>query len=144
VNVPAVVPDQQADDLGGAVYSRMVRVMVALALLAAPFVWIKLGRDTELAFIGGCAIALLNFYWLKRTIAALIDRTISSTNKKPASTGVVLRFLGRYVLIALALYVIFKGSAMSVYGLLGGLSLPVGAVMIEAVYQTFRALKHGL
>ena len=144
MNIPAVVPDQETDDLDGAVYSRMVRVMVALALLAAPFVWIKLGRDAELAFIGGCAIALLNFYWLKRTIAALIDRTISSTNKKPASTGVVLRFLGRYVLIALALYVIFKGSAMSVYGLLGGLSLPVGAVMIEAVYQTFRALKHGL
>jgi len=143
VNVPAVVPDQKTDDLDGAVYSRMVCVMVALAVLAGPIVWIKLGRDAALAFIGGCAIALLNFYWLKRAIAALIDRTVSST-RKPSSSGVVLRFLGRYVLIALALYVIFKGSAMSVYGLLGGLSLPVGAVMIEAVYQTFRALKHGL
>jgi small-conductance mechanosensitive channel len=143
VNVPAVVPDQKTDDLDGAVYSRIVRVMVALAVLAGPIVWTKLGRDAALAFIGGCAIALLNFYWLKRTIAALIDRTVSPT-RKPSSSGVVLRFLGRYVLIAVALYVIFKGSAMSVYGLLGGLSLPVGAVMIEAVYQTFKALKHGL
>ena len=144
MNIPAVVPDQETDDLDGAVYSRMVRVMLALAVLAAPFVWTKFGQDAALAFIGGCAIALLNFYWLKRTIAVLIDTAVSSTNKKPSPTGVMLRFLGRYVLIAIALYVIFKGSAMSVYGLLGGLSLPVGAVMIEAVYQTFRALKHGL
>jgi ATP synthase I chain len=143
VNVPVVVPDHKTDGLDGAVYSRMVAVMVALAVLAAPLVWIKLGQEAALAFVGGCAIALLNFYWLKRTIAALIDRTVSS-ERKPSSSGVVLRFLGRYALIALALYVIFKGSAMSVYGLLGGLSLPVGAVMVEAVYQTFRALKHGL
>ena len=142
--MPAAVPDQEADDLGGAVYSRMTRVMLALAVLAAPFVWTKLGQAATLAFLGGSAIAVLNFYWLKRTIAALIDTAVSSTNKKPSSTGVVVRFLGRYVLIAIALYVIFRGSAMSVYGLLGGLSLPVGAVMIEAVYQTFKALKHGL
>ena len=143
MNVPVVVPDHKADELDGAVYSRMVAVMVALAVLAAPFVWVKLGKEAALAFVGGCAIAILNFYWLKRTIGALIDRTVSS-EKKPSSTGVILRFLGRYALMALALYVIFKGSATSVYGLLGGLSLPVGAVMVEAVYQTFRALKHGL
>jgi len=143
VNVPALLPEQQADDLGVTVYSRLVRSMFALALVATPFVWINLGRPATLAFIGGCAIALLNFYWLKRTIEALIDKTVSST-RKPSSAGIVLRFVFRYALIAAALYVIFRGSAMSVYGLVGGLSLPVGAVAIEAVYQSLRALKHGL
>jgi hypothetical protein len=143
VNVPVLVPDQKAEDFADGVYSRVVWAMVVLAFLAAPLVWIRLGQIATLAFIGGSAIALLNFYWLKRTIQDLIDRTVSS-GRKPASFGVLLRFLFRYVLIAIGLYVIFKGSATSAYGLIGGLSLPVGAVIMEAVYQTFRALRHGL
>ncbi|HWX56050.1 MAG TPA: ATP synthase subunit I [Verrucomicrobiae bacterium] len=143
MNVPVLVPDQRAADFADGVYSRVVRSMAALAVLAAPLVWIRLGQIATLAFVGGSAIALLNFYWLKRTIQDLIDRTVSS-GRKPTSFGVLLRFLFRYVLIAIGLYVIFKGSATSAYGLIGGLSLPVGAVIMEAVYQTFRALRHGL
>ncbi|HJX85183.1 MAG TPA: ATP synthase subunit I, partial [Candidatus Angelobacter sp.] len=87
----------------------------------------------------GCAVSLLNFYWLKRTLEALVNRTIAS-GRKPSSAGVIVRLLLRYVLIAVAAYVIFNSSAMSAYGLFVGLSLPVGAIMMEAAHQASREL----
>jgi hypothetical protein len=61
-----------------------------------------------------------------------------------SSSGVVTRFLLRYALIAVAAYGIFRSSADSVYGLFVGLFLPVGAILIEAVYATYGALRRGL
>jgi hypothetical protein len=57
---------------------------------------------------------------------------------------VLLRFVLRYVLIAAAAYAIFKSSDMSLYGLCAGLSLPVGAVLIEAAYAMYGALRRGI
>ena len=56
----------------------------------------------------------------------------------------MLRFALRYLLIAVAAYAIFKGSATSVVGLCAGLSLPVGAVLIETIYAIVCALRRGL
>ena len=47
----------------------------------------------------------------------------------------VLRFLLRYVLMALGAYVIFTVSPASLYGLFAGLFLPVAAIACEATYE---------
>jgi len=57
---------------------------------------------------------------------------------------VMLRFFFRYLLIALAAYVIFNSSAESLYGLFAGLSLPVVAILIEAVLEVYSALRAGI
>ena len=61
-----------------------------------------------------------------------------------SSGGIVLRFLLRYVLMALGAYVIFTVSPASLYGLFGGLFLPVAAIACEGAYEGWMALVHGV
>ena len=116
--------------------------MILLLAAAAPVLWTKYGAGMGLSFLLGGGISLFNFYWLQRTLAALAD-AVAVRREKRSSAGVVLRFVLRYLLIAVAAYAIFKGSAKSMVGLCAGLSLPVGAVLIEAIYAIFGAFRRG-
>src|SRR6476620_6456796 len=110
--------------------------MIVLLVAVMPVLWAKYGGGMALSFVVGGGISLINFYWLKRTLAALVD-AVAVEGKKRSSAGVVLRFVLRYLLIAVAAYAIFKSSAMSLIGLCAGLSLPVGTVLIEAAYAMY-------
>lgn len=125
------------------IYHRLVRIMIALALAGSVAVWLRYGGKNALVFFAGSLIALLNFHWLKRTLDAIGER-LEATGRTPSSWGVVIRFLLRYVLIAATAYVILKSTTNSLYGFFGGLFLPVGAILIEAVYETYKALRTGL
>lgn len=116
--------------------------MVVLLVAGTPLLWAKYGRGMAFSFALGGGIALINFYWLKRTLAALVE-AVAVAGKKRSSAGIVLRFVLRYALIAVAAYAIFKSSAMSMVGLCAGLSLPVGAVLTEAAYAIYSALRRG-
>ena len=124
------------------VFRRLFVVMVGLLIALAPLIWLRYGRGMALSFAIGGAISLINVYWLKRILTAMVD-AIAVEGKRRSPGGIVLRFLLRYVLIAVAAYAIFKSSAMSLYGLCAGLSLPVGAVLIEAAYAIYGALRRG-
>ena len=82
-------------------------------------------------FAFGCAIAYLNFYWLKRVIVGFADRATGDRTSQ-SGQGIVFRFLLRYVLMALGAYVILTVSPASLNGLLAGLFLPVAAIGCEA------------
>jgi small-conductance mechanosensitive channel len=122
----------------GAYYSgalvRIARNMLAIALLLSLAAWWKFGWRTALGFASGCAIAWLNFHWLKRVVTALADRATQS-GVKQSSAGVVMRFLMRYFLMALGAYVMIKRWPESLNGLLAGLFLPVAGVMWEAAHE---------
>ena len=131
------------DNFYSGAYARIVRFMVALGIVAAVAITVGFGAAVCVGFIVGCAIAFVNFHWLKRVISALADRA-TATGERQSSSGVVLRFLLRYFLIALAAYAIFKISRNSLYGLLAGLFLPVGAILLEAGYEVYAALRRGV
>ena len=114
--------------------------MAALLIAGTPLLWVRYGSGVALSFVIGGAISLINFYWLKRVLAAMVE-AVAVQGKKRSAAGIVLRFVLRYVLIGVAAYAIFKSSAMSLYGLCAGLSLPVGAVLIEAAYAIYGALR---
>lgn len=124
------------------VFRRIVLLMAVLALLLTPAVWIRFHGRTGLSFAAGALIAMLNFYWLALTVRALGARAEASGGRH-GSAGVVARFILRYLLIALAAYVIFESSD-SLYGLFAGLSLPVAAIMMEAVLEIYNALRAGI
>ncbi|HKV95236.1 MAG TPA: ATP synthase subunit I [Candidatus Angelobacter sp.] len=134
---------REAEAFAKNTYRRIFLVMVVLLVAATPVLWVKYGRGMALSFIIGGLIALINFHWLKRSLAAMVD-AIALAGKRRSPAGIILRFVLRYVLIGVALYAIFKSSAMSLYGLCAGLSLPVGAVLIEAAYAIYGALRRGL
>jgi dipeptide/tripeptide permease len=142
LTTPEPFSESEEDAFSADVFRRIVRTMVILAVAVTPLLWLKYHRALALGFAAGCAIALINFYWLKRMVAALVD-AVARQGKKRSAAGVVFTFITRYILIAVVAYVIVKGSEASVYGLFVGLSLPVGAILIEAVYVTYGAVRRG-
>lgn len=120
------------------VYRRLVTIMALLGVAGTIMAGIRYGLLMAATFFVGSVIAVLNFHWLKRTIEAMGGRLPSRAR---AAWGVVLRFLLRYVLIAAAAYVIVKGTTNISYGFFAGLAIPAGAIMIEAMYETYRALR---
>jgi hypothetical protein len=123
------------------VYRRLVAIMAGLGVAGTITAGIWYGPLMAATFFAGSVIAVLNFHWLKHTIEAMGGRLPSRAR---SAWAVVLRFLLRYVLIALAAYVIFRSTTNSLYGFFAGLCLPAGAIVIEALYQTYRALRTGL
>jgi len=140
-NKPAASP--QAERFYSSAYTRIICFMLALAIVATIAVLLRFGMAVGAGFLVGCAVAFLNFHWLKRVVSALADRA-TATGERQSSKGVVLRFLLRYFLIALAAYAILKIFRDSLYGLLAGLFLPVGAILIEAAYELYAALRRGV
>jgi hypothetical protein len=122
---------------------RISRLMLALAVVLSIAGWWRYGWRVALGFVCGCAAANLNFHWLKRVVAALVDRA-TEPGQSPASSGMVIRFLLRYVLMALGAYVIFTVSPASLYGFFAGLFLPVAAIACEAAYEGWVALARGI
>jgi predicted tellurium resistance membrane protein TerC len=123
------------------VYRRLVGIMVVLGIIGTPAAWVRYNGAIALAFLLGALIAVVNFHWLKRTVEAM-GRRLPSQGKAPAVWGIVMRFLLRYVLIAVAAYVILKSTTNSLYGFFAGLSVPVGAILMEALYETCKAFRN--
>lgn len=117
--------------------------MLVMMVLFPCAAWWRFGWRTALGLACGCMVAYLNFHWLKRGVEGLADR-IAEAGKAQSSKGIVLRFLLRYVLMGLAAYGILTVSPASLYGLLGGLFLPVAAIACEAAYEAYVALARGL
>lgn len=140
---PVSVPDPAAEDFYSGALTRIRRIMVGLApALSIAGLW-KFGLRPAIGFALGCAIAYVNFYWLKRVIGAFVERA-AGTAPARSGQGIVSRFLLRYVLMAVGAYGILTVSPASLNGLLAGLFLPVAAIACEAVYELYAALARGL
>jgi hypothetical protein len=123
--------------------NRIRHFMAALGVTLALAAWCKFGSRPAIGFAFGCLIAYVNFYWLKRVIGGFVDRATGAATSQ-SGQGIVVRFLLRYVLMALGAYAILTVSPASLNGLLAGLFLPVGAIVCEAVYELYAALARGI
>ena len=132
-----------ADSFYSGALDRIRLFMIVVTMAATVGAWLRFGWRSALGLACGCAVAYLNFYWLKRVVIGLADRITESGTKK-SGKGIVLRFLLRYFLMALVAYAILSVSPASLYGLLVGLFLPVAAVACEAAYETYVALARGI
>lgn len=129
-----------ANDSIEAVYQRL-NFSIGLLLVAGVLTFLSL-RDWRMSwgFLIGGLIGVFNFRVLKRTVSAIGGVAAQGKVTRSAKRQ-VFKFFFRYVLLAAVLYVIFRSSAVSVYGLFMGLFLPVGAILIEAVYELYGALR---
>ena len=148
VSEPQPSPSPEAEAFYAQAYRRIVRSMLVLPVLVFPVLLIRFHLALALGFVAGSAISFFNFYWLKRAVVALGERVAlrereTNSGSRQSGSRVVGGFFMRYVLIAVGAYVIFKSSAMSGYGLFVGLFVPVVAILVEAVYETYGALRHG-
>jgi len=122
---------------------RIRSFMAGLALVLSAAAWWRFGCWSALGFALGCAIAYLNFHWLKHGVSGLADR-VTNAGKSQSGKGIVARFLLRYVLLGGAAYVILTSFPASLRGLFAGLFLPVGAIACEAVYELYVAVVRGV
>lgn len=119
---------------------RMFRTLLVVSvLLIAPAFW-RYGWMGAFGFAAGATVSCFNFRALKISVEALADRIVNSQSQEKGGR-IVLRFLVRYALVALAAYAIFKGSALAFRGFLWGLCLPVAAMMIEAALEAVVAFR---
>lgn len=93
-------------------------------------------------FVAGAVVSYVNHVWLERAIEALGER-ITTQQSHERGGLIVLRALLRYVLIAGGAYVIFNVSLVGLYGFLGGVCLPIAAIVCEVAVEVFVALRHG-
>jgi ATP synthase I chain len=132
--------DPKVERFLGAAVGRIRHAMLILGAIATLVAWPIWGWRIAAGVLLGGIVSYMNFHWLERALNSLADR-ITAAGSKVSSTGTVFRFLLRYVFIGIGAYAIFKGSADGLYGFLGGLSLTVAAILCEAAYETYAALR---
>jgi hypothetical protein len=137
--VTSDVPKPDSDSFYAGALDRIRVMMVVLGGALSVGAWLTFGTRPALGFLLGCVIAYLNFQWLKSGVSGLADRATNS-GKAQSGTGLVARFLLRYVLLGVAAYAILTSFPASLRGLLAGLFLPVGAIACEAVYEIFTGI----
>jgi hypothetical protein len=142
-DIPNSEPNPAAEAFYSGALDRITRMMPILALIAIVLALVLCGWRIALGLVCGCAIAYLNFHWLKHAVTTLADK-VTQFGKPTSGKRAVFRFILRYLLMAAAAYAIFTVSPASLYGLFVGLFLPVAAIACEAAYEAYAALARGL
>lgn len=93
-------------------------------------------------FAAGALVSWFNFRALARGVEALGDRIVEQHSRERGHV-IVMRFLLRYLLVAAIGYVIFVSSLGAFRGFLFGVCAPVAAMLMEAAYEGYMALRRG-
>jgi hypothetical protein len=113
---------------------RIARMIGAAGVICAAAVAVPLGWQLALGVLGGALMGWLNFRWLAATVNAIGARIVNAQSRERGA-AVVVRGIGRILLMAIAAYGIFTCSVRGLVGFVAGLAMPVVAVMCEAVYE---------
>ncbi|HYG99246.1 MAG TPA: ATP synthase subunit I [Terriglobales bacterium] len=133
---------QYSADFYDGVLGRITRSILLLgATLLIPILIVSVPAGAGWAF--GVAVSFANFRSLTTAVEALGDRIVNRQSRESGGR-IVAKFLLRYVLFALAAYAIFKMSAGALYGVLAGLLVPIAAIMCEAFYEAYVAIRRGV
>jgi ATP synthase I chain len=109
----------------------VIAVAVALAALLADL-------DFMLGLTLGGGLALVNYKWLHASLRAALA---AGTEKAPP--GTVMKFVFRWVIVGAAVYAASLTGRFNALAILLGLLAPALAVMMEAVYVTYKTIAHG-
>ncbi len=111
--------------------NRFATVVAALGTvtLAVGATW-----QNAAGFLAGAGIGLLNYRWLKRLAFQL-----GGDSRQRSKSGLAVLLGLRYLLLGVAAYVTVKFLGFDVKALLGGLFVPVAAVIIEVFFELIYA-----
>jgi hypothetical protein len=139
---PPASGDTPAERFFSAAIPRMLRFLPILGgIFALAAAW-RYGRAAGLGFTAGATISYLNFRSLNKAVLSLASRIVDA--KRPDSGfSLVNGFFLRYVLAGIVAYVIFTSSSQAFRGFLFGLCTPVAAMLMEAGFEVYAALRRG-
>src|SRR5271166_6532036 len=132
----------QADRFYDRALERIRKFMLVLAvvgLLACVgfFRW-----PVAAGFASGAVVSYVNHRWLERAVEAVGER-IATGQSRERGGGIVFRAVLRYVFVAIGAYAIFNVSRIALYGFLGGVCLPIAAVICEVAIELVVTLRRG-
>jgi hypothetical protein len=136
-------PSSPAEQFYGRAIERVLRFTLVFAAIGAVLSFAAYGWRSGIGFLIGGAFGYWNFRSLSRAVNALGERIVVGLSQEKGTT-IVFRFISRILLVGLAGYAIFVSSPGSLKGFLVGLCMPVPALMWEAGYEGFAALRRGL
>ena len=115
---------------------RLDRSSLILTLAAMPAALILYSAKAALSIGAGALLSYVNFHWLKQAI----DFMVGQASQGQSPRRVIIRFIGRYALIALALYVTIRSSLLDLVFVFAGLLVYIAAILIECVSEVGRVL----
>ena len=140
-------PEESSADSADVFYAgamgRIRRFMLAIGVAATIGTLVFVGWQVAAGVLIGCGVAWANFVWLKQSVSAVAEK-VAQTGRGASGGATVAKFVLRYALIGIAAYVIFLSSRQSLWGFFGGLFVAVAAILCEAAYEAFVALRRGL
>src|SRR5947208_2107521 len=96
-----------------------MRNMAVVAGVTAVAAFIRFGWRAGAGFLAGCGLAAINFVWMKHAITTFAGKMVEAKahlngggDEKKARKSAT-RFVARYGLVAVVLYVIFASSVVS-------------------------------
>jgi len=120
----------------------MLRLVLILGAVFTAMVAWRFGRVTAIGFGAGAFISYLSFRSLNKAVHALAARVVESQQPE-RGFSLVNGFFLRYLLAGIVAYVIFTSSSQAFRGFLFGLCTPVGAMLAEAAFEAYSALRRG-
>lgn len=130
-------------ELYRAAEQRIGRLTLLLGLAAAAAVWPLVSASAAAGVAAGAALAWMNARWLREALDSLVAAAVSQHDsvergrrpRFPFRVGAKL--IGRYILMAVAVYVIVKFFDVPVLSVLAGLLALGAATMVEGIYEAF-------
>jgi hypothetical protein len=139
---PPEPAETSADHFFAATIPRMLRFLLVLdAIFTLGTAW-RFGWIAGLGFGGGAITSYLSFRSLNKAVQSLASRIVDAKQPDRGFT-LVNGFLLRYLLAGIVAYVIFTSSSQAFRGFLFGLCTPVSAMLMEAGFEVYAALRRG-
>jgi hypothetical protein len=136
MNNPSQPPlSREAEAFLSAAYKRMLRVTVVLSVAGAVLALFVGGWASCAGLSAGATVAYLNFVWLHHGANLTVQRMLAPRANQPSQQRVVFAFIGRYLFVLFAAYVILRSYPHARIAFIAGLALPVVAAMFEGVYE---------
>jgi len=131
-----------AERFFSAAVPRMLRFILILGALFTLLSGSHFGLVAAVGFAAGALIAYSSFWSLNRAVQALASRIVDS-NRPESGYSLVHGFFLRYLLAGIVAYVIFTSSSQAFRGFLFGLCTPVAALLMEAAFEAYTAVRRG-
>lgn len=131
-----------ADRFFAAAIPRMLRFEIILGLVFVPVAAWRFGSTIALGVAAGAFVAYLSFRSLNKAVQSLAARIVDS-DQPDGGFSLVNGFFLRYLLAGIVAYVIFTSSSRAFRGFLFGLCTPVAALLMEAGFEAYAALRRG-
>jgi hypothetical protein len=115
-------------------HRRLLIEMAVLVVLGALTGFVFAGLRFGFGVLFGGVLAFLNYYWLKRSTAAIFDKALSGNSARFVS----LRFISRYVAVGAVILAVHFSGAMPAVAVIAGLSAFAIAVVVDGLISIFR------